>query len=63
MKDNSKKLYTCYSVPQMKYLSEHGVKYELVALNKNTKNTMWIYFKDEKLDKLLNEWSKNKKVN
>ena len=56
MKEN-KKLYCCYSLPLMKFLSNNDIKYELVALNKNTQCTMWIYVKNEKLNNLLNEWS------
>lgn len=55
MREN--KLYCCYSVPLMNYLTQHNIKYELVALNKKTKCTMWIYLKNEKLDNLLKEWS------
>ena len=51
------KLYCCFSVPQMKYLKSNGVNYEIKALNDKTKCTMWVYIKDEKLDRLLKEWS------
>lgn len=51
------KLYCCFSVPMMKYLTENNVKYELVALSPNSKRTMWIYIKDDKLRKLLKDWS------
>lgn len=50
-------LYCCYSVPQMKFLKERGVCHEIKALNAKTKCSMWIYIKDENLDKLLKEWS------
>ena len=56
IKEN-KKLYCCYSVPLKGYLKQHGFKYEICALNPNTKCTMWIYIKNEKLDKVLKEWS------
>lgn len=55
MKDN--KLYCCFSVPQKDFLRQHDIKYELCALNPKTKCTMWIYIKNEKLNKLLKEWS------
>ena len=51
------KLYCCFSVPLMKYFTENNVKYELVALSPNSKRTMWIYIKDDKLRKLLKDWS------
>lgn len=52
-----KKLYCCYSVPLKDFLRSKGIKYEIVALSPNTKSTMWVYMKDEKLDKCLEEWS------
>ena len=51
------KLYCCFSVPLRDYLTENDVKYELVALSPNSKRTMWIYIKDDKLRKLLKDWS------
>lgn len=53
----NKPLYICYSVPQMNFLTEKGLRYELVALNKNTGNTMWVYMRTNELDKYLSEWS------
>ena len=53
----SLKLFTCFSVPLMQFLTSNNIKYELVALNPNTKNTMWIYIKNEQLNKYLNQWS------
>lgn len=54
------KLYTCYSLPLRNYLKKNEVKYELAALNPNSKKLFWVYIKTKKLDKLLNEWSVNK---
>ena len=54
---SDKPLYCCYSVPLMKYLSEHGIKYEIVALNKKTQCTMWIYLRNDRLNELLEQWS------
>lgn len=53
-------LYCCYSLPLRKYLYENGLEYELAALNPNSKSLFWVYMRNEKLDKLLNEWSANK---
>ena len=49
-----KPLYCCFSVPQQKFLTSKNIHYEVVALNPNTKCTMWIYMRNEKLDKALN---------
>lgn len=38
------------------------MRYKLAALNPNSKSLFWVYVKDEKLDKLLNEWSANKQA-
>lgn len=51
------KFYCCYSVQVRDYLYKNGVKYDLCALNPNTNNMFWAYIRNEKLDKLLNEWS------
>lgn len=53
------KLYTCYSVPLMKFLTEvKGIRYELVACNPNTMKKFWIFLRDEKLHMVLDEWKK-----
>lgn len=54
------KLYCCYSLNLRDFLYKNGLRYKLAALNPNSKSLFWVYVKDEKLDKLLNEWSKNK---
>lgn len=50
-------LYCCYSLNLRNYLYENGLKYELAALNPNSKKLFWIYMKTEKLDSLLTKWS------
>ena len=54
-------LYCCYSLNLREFLFKNGMRYKLAALNPNSKSLFWVYVKDEKLDRLLNEWSKNKK--
>ena len=56
-------LYCCYSLNLREFLNNNGLRYKLAALNPNSKSLFWVYVKDEKLDKLLNEWSANKKIN
>lgn len=54
-------LYTCYSVPLMKFLTQtKGIRYELVACNPNTMKTFWIFVRDEKLNNALDEWMTGK---
>lgn len=55
-------LYCCYSLNLREFLYKNGMRYKLAALNPNSKSLFWVYVKDEKLDKLLNEWSMNKKT-
>jgi hypothetical protein len=55
-------LYCCYSLNLREFLYNNGVRYKLAALNPNSKSLFWVYVKTEKLDRLLNEWSENKKT-
>lgn len=55
-------LYCCYSLNLREFLYDNGVRYKLAALNPNSKSLFWIYVKDEQLDKLLSEWSANKRT-
>lgn len=59
---NNVELYCCYSLNLREFLYKNGLRYKLAALNPNSKSLFWVYVKDEKLDKLLNEWSANKKT-
>ncbi len=59
---NNVELYCCYSLNLREFLYKNGMRYKLAALNPNSKSLFWVYVKDEKLDKLLNEWSMNKKT-
>lgn len=52
-----KPLFCCYSLNLRDFLSQHGVRYELCALNPNSKNMFWVYIRTDKLNKLLDEWS------
>jgi hypothetical protein len=55
-------LYCCYSLNLRKFLEKNELIYKLAALNPNSKSLFWVYVKDEKLDRLLNEWSANKQT-
>lgn len=57
---DEKRLYCCYSLNLRDYLSNHNVKYQIAALNPNSKKLFWVYIKDDVLDKLLQEWSYRK---
>lgn len=55
-------LYCCYSLNLRDFLYDNGMRYKLAALNPNSKSLFWVYVKNEKLDKLLSEWSANKQT-
>lgn len=59
-KMNNMDLYCCYSLNLRNYLYENGLRYKLAALNPNSKSLFWVYVKNDKLDRLLNNWSANK---
>lgn len=59
---NNVELYCCYSLNLREFLYGNGVRYKLAALNPNSKSLFWVYIKDEKLDRLLSEWSANKQT-
>ena len=60
--DKNVELYCCYSLNLREFLYSNGMRYKLAALNPNSKSLFWVYVKNEKLDKLLNEWSANKQT-
>lgn len=49
-------LYCCYSLDLRNFLKNNDVRYKIVAQNPNSQKIFWVYVRDEKLDKLLNEW-------
>ena len=51
------KLYCCYSLNLRDYLIQHGMKYELCALNPNSKRMFWVFIRDNELNNLLMKWS------
>lgn len=55
--NKKKKLYCCFSVPLREYLKQNNIRYELCALNPNTKNMFWVYIQDKQLSSFLKEWS------
>lgn len=52
-----REIYCCYSLNLRKFLELNGVKYELCALNPNSKNMFWVYIKNDKLNNLLTKWT------
>lgn len=56
---NKSRIFVCYSVPLMKFLTGSGIRYDVVGLNPDNKRTFWGFVKDDKLSKLLNQWKSN----
>ena len=56
-KKKEEKLYCCYSLPLRQYLYKNGLRYELAALNPNSKKLFWVYIMTDKLSELLLKWS------
>ena len=53
-----RRIYCCYSVPLMKFLTEQWhIKYDVVGLNPTTHKTFWGFIKTEELEKALKRWS------
>ena len=52
------KLYCCYSIPIRDELTRNGIKYEICALNPTSKLMMWVYIRNEKINKILANWSR-----
>ena len=53
------KIYCCYSVPLMKYLTEGcGIEYDVVGLNPNSLKTFWGFIKTKNLEVALERWKK-----
>lgn len=50
-------VYCCYSLDLKNYLTEQGIRYILVAANPNNHHIFWAYVRDDKLNKILNQWS------
>ncbi|MDY6153409.1 MAG: hypothetical protein SPI06_08350 [Terrisporobacter sp.] len=51
------KLYCCFSLPLREFLTEHNIRYEICAVNPNSNKMFWVYIRNEKLNRLLKEWS------
>ena len=60
MEVNMDRFFYCYSVRLKKFLMDNGLRYDVVAVNKNSGRTFWTFKRDDKLDSLLIQWNKSK---
>lgn len=58
----NKKLYCCYSIKLRDYLTKRGLRYELCALNPNSKSMFWVYIKTDALTQALTMWDNTKDI-
>lgn len=52
--------YYCYSYPLKKYLVESGEHFIVAGLHETTLKKFWVFQRNEKLDELLEQWTKVK---
>ena len=52
--------YKCFSVPLKDFLMSKGLEYVTVALDPKTKDTFWLFLRNEDLDGALTQWQLNK---
>lgn len=56
-------IYRCYSVNLKEFLTNHNIRYFLVALDSKTHRTFWVYEKTKEFNCLLQEWIANNPKN
>ena len=54
----SKRYFFCYSANLKNFLLDNGLKYDFVAVNKQTNKTFWKFERNERLKQLLTLWNK-----
>lgn len=52
-------IYRCYSVNLMQFLSQHDVRYILIAKDIKTDRQFWAYVKTNEFNTLLKQWIEN----
>jgi len=56
----NRKYYDCFSIQQMIFLKSNKLTPERTAIHYKTKKTIWIFERNQELDRLLTEWTRNK---
>lgn len=52
-------IYRCYSVNLMQFLSQHEVRYILIAKDIKSDRQFWAYVKTDEFNTLLKQWIDN----
>lgn len=55
------KYYFCYSLFQLQFLKNHGLRYIATGRSMTSDNQFWVFERDSKLDELLTEYDNMKK--
>lgn len=58
----NKKYYDCFSIGLMKFLRSHGVEPIKTRVHHSNENTIWVFIRNDELDRLLTQWTKRGKV-
>lgn len=53
----NRKYYDCYSLNLLRFLRENGIEPIRAKTHHKTRNTIWVFLKNEELDTLLTKWS------
>ena len=59
---SKQKIYRCFSRNLKEFLEDNGEEIVVKAINPDDNRTMWIFNRNNNLDKLLTKWSNNKPI-
>ena len=54
------KIFCCYSIELRDYLIKNNIRYDVVGLNPTSHKMFWGFIKNNKLNELLEKWSRLK---
>lgn len=49
-------IFMCYDLNQKNFFKSKGLKYLITGLNERSMRKFWVYERNNKLNKALNEW-------
>lgn len=58
---NEIKNYNCFSLTQLKYIKSNGIEPIHKMIHSETKKTFWIFEMNDKLSRVLTEWTELRK--
>lgn len=54
-------IFTCYDIKQKKFFEKHGEHDLIYGLHPKTLKSFWVYERNEHLNRLLEEWTNNRR--